>query len=313
MPLTLKDPDALLALGRALAATGYRFTTVTPATHARVNARPGSAWAHDLRGVFGWSRPFAGSVVPAPLMDLMRAAGVLQAVAGGWRSSVRASSLGGHLYFHSAFPAADEDAVFFGPDTYRFVPAIMRSLDALAASPARIIDIGCGAAPAAIALALSFPHAQVLAADVNDTALALAAVNARLAGAAHVAPCRSSLLDDVDGRFDLIVSNPPYVLDPDARTYRHGGGLHGAQLSVDLVEAALDRLQPGGTLMLYTGVAMTGADDPFLASIRPMLDRHGARWTYEELDPDVFGEQLDEPGYGDVERIAAVWLLVRRP
>jgi methylase of polypeptide subunit release factors len=307
------DSVALAALGHALQRAGYRFTTVTPATHQRVNARAENAWAHDLRGVFGWSRPFRDGVVAPALMNLMREAGILQAADGGWRSAVRASSLNGRLYFHSAYPATGDDAVFFGPDTCRFVAAIVRGLGALAAAPARIADIGCGAAPAAIELALRFPQAEVVASDVNESALAIAAVNARLAGAAHLEPCRSRLLDGLEGQFDLIVSNPPYVLDPDERTYRHGGGMHGAQLSVELVEAALGRLRPGGTLMLYTGVAMTGPDDPFMQAILPFLGARGARWSYEELDPDVFGEQLDQPDYHDVERIAAVWLVATVP
>lgn len=307
------DSAALAALGHALQRAGYRFTTVTPSTHRRVNARPENAWAGDLRGVFGWSRPFKDGVVAPALVNLMREAGVLQAVDGGWRSAVRASSMNGHLYFHSAFPTTDDDAVFFGPDTSRFVAATLRGLGALAQAPARIVEIGCGAAPAAIELALRFPQAQVLAADINDSALALAAVNARLAGAPNVEPCRSSLLDDLEGDFDLVISNPPYILDPDERTYRHGGGLHGAQLSVDLVQSALERLRPGGTLMLYTGVAMTGAGDPFMQAILPFLAKRGARWSYEELDPDVFGGQLGEPGYHDVERIAAVWLMATAP
>ena len=45
--------DALLRLAAAVRDTGYRFVTVTPATHARVNARPGNEWAHGLRDVFG--------------------------------------------------------------------------------------------------------------------------------------------------------------------------------------------------------------------------------------------------------------------
>jgi methylase of polypeptide subunit release factors len=307
------DPAALYALGHVLLRAGYRFTTVTPSTNRRVNARAENAWAQDLRGVFGWSRPFREGVVAPALLNLMREAGVLQVVNGGWRATVRASTLNGHLYFHSAYPTADDDAVFFGPDTSRFVAALLRSLGALAAPPARVADIGCGAAPAAIELALRFPQAQVAAADVNESTLVLAAVNARLAGAAHVEPCRSSLFDGLEGQFDLVVSNPPYVLDPDGRTYRDGGGLHGAQLSVDLVRVALDRLRPGGALMLYTGVAMTGPDDPFMQAIRPSLAAHGAHCSYEELDPDIFGEQLDEPDYHDVERIAAVWLVATRP
>lgn len=313
MSIPYHDSVALAALGHALLRAGYRFTTVTPATNRRVNARAGNAWASDLRGVFGWSRPFRDGVVAPALVNLMREAGVLQAVDGGWRSAVRASSLNGRLYFHSAFPTTQDDAVFFGPDTWRFVAAILRGLGALARAPQRIVDIGCGAAPAAIEVALRFPQAQVIAADINDSALALAAINARLSGAPNVEPRRSSLLDDLEGDFDLIVSNPPYVLDPDGRTYRHGGGMLGAQLSVDLVQSALERLQPGGTLMLYTGVAMTGADDPFMQAILPFLAKRGAQWSYEELDPDVFGGQLDQPGYEDVERIAAVWLVATAP
>jgi hypothetical protein len=47
------DDDALLRLAAAVRATGYRFVTVTPATHARVNPRPGNAWARDLRACSG--------------------------------------------------------------------------------------------------------------------------------------------------------------------------------------------------------------------------------------------------------------------
>ncbi|GAB3431126.1 class I SAM-dependent methyltransferase [Massilia solisilvae] len=312
MPLDIHDPDALVQLGRALCAHGYRFTTVTPATHRRVNARAGNATASDLRGVFGWSRPFADTLLPPDVRTLMQRANVLVQATDGWRSAVRAATLGEQLYFHSAYPAAERDAVFFGPDTVRFVAAVLRGLASLKTAPRRIIDIGCGAAPCAIGLALRYPHAEVIAADVNPSALALAAINARLAGVPHVQPCRSSLLDDVSGDFDLVVANPPYVLDSQGRTYRDGGGLHGAQLSVDLVRAALARLRAGGTLMVYTGVAMTSADDPFLQAITPALERHAASWTYGELDPDVFGELLAQQGYEDVERIAAVWLVASR-
>jgi methylase of polypeptide subunit release factors len=313
MTLTILDSGALVALGRALSGIGYHFTTVTPATHRRVNARPGNAWAADLRGVFGWSRPFQAGVVPDALLDLMRAAGVLAESSEGWRSTVRASTLDGRLYFHSAFPTNEDDAVFFGPDTYRFVAAIDRSGDRLADAPQRIADIGCGAAPAAIELALRYPGAEVFAADVNESALALARVNAILNGAAEVITCNSSLLDGLSGDFDLVVTNPPYMLDPQQRAYRDGGAMHGAQLSVDLVGAALERLRPGGTLLVYTGVALQGARDPLLEAIRPALEKAGARWSYEELDPDVFGEQLAASGYRDIERIAAVWLNASLP
>ena len=75
-PAAADSDDALLRLAAAVRATGYSFTTVTPATHARVDARPGNAWARDLAGVLGWSRPFRPEILPPGLFDLMRRAGV---------------------------------------------------------------------------------------------------------------------------------------------------------------------------------------------------------------------------------------------
>jgi hypothetical protein len=72
------------------------------------------------------------------------------------------------------------------------------------------------------------------------------------------------------------------------------------------------RLRSGGRLLLYTGVAITGDSDHFLESLRAQLDAQCASWSYEELDPDIFGGQLGEPGYEEVERIAAVWLQARK-
>jgi len=310
MTSTPYDPDALLALGQALRQAGYQFITVTPATHRRVNGRPDSAWAQDLRGVFGWSRPFREESLPKEVLALMRRAGVLAEKDGALCATVRASSIGSRLYFHSAFPTHAEDAVFFGPDTYRYIAALKRSMDGLT-PPRRVVDIGAGSGAGAIEVAARFPDAQVFAADINERALALAAVNARLNATPKVEARYSDLLQDLDGEFDLVLSNPPYILDPDKLRYRHGGDMRGAGLSLQIVDAALERLAPGGTLLLYTGIAIVDGRDEFLETIRPRLDE-ACDWTYEELDPDIFGGQLDCEGYEEVERIAAVWLQARK-
>ena len=52
--------------------------------------------------------------------------------------------------------------------------------------------------------------------------------------------------------------------------------------------------------------------DPFRMAVEPMLSRAGLVWSYEELDPDVFGEELERDVYQFVDRIAAVWLCVTR-
>jgi methylase of polypeptide subunit release factors len=300
-------PDAaLFALGQALRQAGYHHVTVTPASHQRVLGRPAPQRKASLTDVLGWSRPFRDGDLAPHWAALMREAGILVPAGDGWRSSVRLSSLGGQLYFHSAYPTSAADAVFFGPDTYRFVRALRPELEAKGVS--RAADIGCGAGAAAIAIALRWPQAEVLALDINQAALRMTGLNAALANAGNVTPLHSDMLDAVGGQFDLIVANPPYLLDPCQRAYRHGGGELGAGLSERIVATALERLAPNGRLLLYTGVAMVDGVDPFLARIGPMLERAGATWNYEEIDPDIFGEELDEAEYRGVERIAAVWL-----
>jgi methylase of polypeptide subunit release factors len=143
-------------------------------------------------------------------------------------------------------------------------------------------------------------------------ALRYTAINAALAGVANVSVEHSDLLNDIAGTFDLIVANPPYMLDAGQRAYRHGGGALGAELSLRIVDQARERLSPGGTLLLYTGVAIVEGRDALLEAVRLRLAGPAFSWFYRELDPDVFGEQLLEPGYEQVERIAAVALTVTR-
>ena len=53
--------------------------------------------------------------------------------------------------------------------------------------------------------------------------------------------------------------------------------------------------------------------DGFREQATAMCHEAGARCDYAELDPDIFGEELGEPAYADVERIAAVGLVVKLP
>lgn len=303
---------ALLQLGRRLQADGYRFITPTPLTHQRVNDRAFGQSARTLREVFGWSRSFEPGLLSADEQRQLQQAGVLEESNGRLKSHVRWSSLDDLLFAHSGFPTDAADAVFFGPDSYRFAQLIHSHLQQSFAPVRRAVDIGCGAGVGAIVIARARREAEVLAVDINPAALRLTAVNAALAEVANVSIEASDVLQDVDGTFDLIVANPPYMADPAERAYRHGGGALGAQLSVRIVEQALNRLTAGGSLVLYTGVAMIDGCDPFLDALAPYLDSARFGWTYREIDPDVFGEELLMPGYQRVERIAVVALIVTR-
>ena len=303
---------ALLQLGRRLQADGYRFVTPTPLTHQRVNDRAFGQSARTLRDVFGWSRTFEPGLLAAEEQRQLQQAGVLEESNGRLKSLVRWSSLDDLLFVHSGYPTEAADAVFFGPDSYRFAQLIHAHLQQSFAPVRRAVDIGCGAGVGAIVIARARHDAEVLAVDINPAALRLTAVNAALAELANVAIETSDVLQDVDGQFDLIVANPPYMADPAERAYRHGGGAFGEQLSLRIVEQALYRLAPGGSLVLYTGVAMIEGHDPFLEALVPRLESPLFAWTYRELDPDVFGEELLTPGYQRVERIAVVALVVTR-
>lgn len=308
--------DPLVALGRWLQTRDYRFITCTPTTHARVNARPGAQQAHDLRDVFGWSRPFAADLVPPPVLQWLQEAGMLLQEGNWVRSAVRFSFLGGQLYAHSSYPTVDAQAVFFGPDSYRFANWIESELrrEPLPGA-ARILDVGCGAGPGGMVAALAGrdENAEVVLADINPHALRHARVNAQLAGLDRVGLVLSDLYAHVSGEFDLIVANPPYLVDPLVRTYRNGGGPLGGGLSQLIVAQGLPRLRPGGRLLLYTGAAMVDGDDPLQASLRSLVPQRDWGFDYRELDPDVFGEELEAPAYQQAERIAAVGLVLQRP
>jgi methylase of polypeptide subunit release factors len=152
--------------------------------------------------------------------------------------------------------------------------------------------------------------AELVLTDVNPLALRFARINARHAGLDLVTCCAPGL-SGVAGEIDLVVANPPFVMDEGRRAYRDGGGLHGAGLSLDWAGEAVRRIAPGGAILLYTGSAIVGGRDVF----REMLEgsaASGCTLRYTEIDPDIFGELLEEPAYCEVERIAAVGAVIRR-
>lgn len=307
------DEAAVLALARAVRETGYTFTTVTPASHAHVNARPRHAEAKNLRDVFGWSRPFRADLLPEPILRLMREASAVVEDGPLLRSTIRFSSLDGELFAHSAYPPSAADAVFFGPDTMRFAGAVVTHLESRTAPVRRAVDLGCGSGAAGICVAKRAPGAETVLVDINPAAMRAARINARLAGTEGVVVRRSDMLRDVEGPFDLIVSNPPFMIDTAARAYRNGGGPLGAGLSLAVAEQAVERLSPDGSLVLFTGAAIVEGEDPFREAVANLCGRAGLDWTYREFDPDEYGEELASEAYEAVERLALVVLVATRP
>ena len=316
----LPQSDSLANVLRHVGDTGYRFTTTTPLTHQRLLDYRGGEPGTTLRDVFGWNLPFLAGAVPPDLLDLMTRAGILVRRGAFLKSALRIASMDDLLFAHSAFPTTDQAAVFFGPDTYRFVRFVLSHLPAMVAAapagvPLRLIDIGCGSGAGGIVVARALRRAGLAVDttlnDINPLALDTSALNAQHAGVS-VTLALGDALDSVVGDFDLIIANPPFLDDAQQRAYRHGGAGLGRALSLRIAVDALARLAPGGRLLLYTGVAMIDGIDPFLAELTPLLAAAGCDWSYQEIDPDIFGDELSRPIYAHVDRIAAVGLVATR-
>ena len=130
--------------------------------------------------------------------------------------------------------------------------------------PRRVLDLCTGSGCLAVLAAKSFPRATVTASDIDRGALEVARRNiARHRLGRRIRLVRSDLFDDVTGRYDLIVANPPYVsaaamkkLPPEYRHEPRGalaGGLDGLFLVKQMIRKAGSRLRAGGTLLCEVG------------------------------------------------------------
>jgi ribosomal protein L3 glutamine methyltransferase len=175
----------------------------------------------------------------------------------------------------------------------RFAPLLTRE-------PRRILDLCAGGGCIGIACALAFPEAKVVLADISSEALEVARINVTaLALQERVELVRSDLFKNVTGKFDLIVTNPPYVAEdeydelPDEYRQEPRLGLvtdkHGIDIPLRILEQASTYLRPGGLLLLETGATW-----PLLADARQDLPflwlefEHGGEGicalTKEQLD-----------------------------
>lgn len=123
----------------------------------------------------------------------------------------------------------------------------------------RALDVGTGNGIQAL---LAAPHAaQVVATDVSERALEYAAFNLALNAVQNVELRQGSLLDAVAGeRFDLVVSNPPYVISPESAFLYRDSGMGGDRVSESLVRSLPDVLTEGGYASVMVSWVQSGGD-----------------------------------------------------
>jgi release factor glutamine methyltransferase len=149
---------------------------------------------------------------------------------------------------------------------------------------ARVLDLCTGSGILAISLKLSEPEARVTGADISGEALMVARENAHRLG-----PCvewaEGDLFGAVEGAFDLIVCNPPYLSKEDMENLQRevareprlalDGGPDGLCFYRRIVRALPRRLNPGGSALFELGLGQAGA-------VSGML-RRWARWKSSRI------------------------------
>lgn len=184
------------------------------------------------------------------------------------------------------------------PETEHLVEEVLKR----AKERPRVLEIGTGTGCVAVTLACEHEEATVVATDVRAGNLDLAHRNAlRHEVESRIHFVHSDLFEQVEGVFDIICSNPPYVaetdwdsLSPTIRNYEDRAALLAGPEGLDLIDQLIsrspERLKPNGSLIFEFGAGQR-------ASIERMLADHG----YRDLR---FAKDL-----ADIDRIA----VARRP
>lgn len=149
-------------------------------------------------------------------------------------------------------------------DTETIVEAALAAVPDRSA-PLQILDIATGSGAIALALLSELPNAQAVATDLSAPALAIARENAALTGLApRIAFVETRWAEGVEGPFDLVVSNPPYIasavietLEPEVKDHEPrlalDGGTHGLDPYPHLFSEARRLLKPGGVAVFESG------------------------------------------------------------
>ncbi len=321
--MSARVPDASIAapLREALARCNYNTGGVMVALGGDAESSPGDAPVHARRlgtddqavlvrlfllGLEVEVERAKAALAPARLEELERGGLIEVEERSRVRCPIRVSPFEGLLLAHDPEVVDDPE-----PDIVTGLNSAARTLASLTPRrPAgRALDVGTGSGVQAL---LAAKHAeQVVATDVNPRALAFTELGAALSGFGHVECREGSFFDPVEGEeFDLVVSNPPYVISPDAQLVYRDGGLERDEVSRIAVTGAASHLAEGGLAMVLANW-VHGAGERWDRPLRDWLDGSGcdalllhhlsedgleyaAKWnTRHRRDPETHARVLD--------------------
>ncbi len=204
----------------------------------------------------------------------------------------------GHKDFYNRRFAVDSRVLIPRSETELLVAEVLKRLPADA--PSRVLDLCTGSGCIAVTIAAQLPTTSVWAVDISAEACAVARDNAQT----HQVDGRVTVMQGnlwealpTDARFDLIVSNPPYIASASIPTLQRevqkepklalDGGENGLTLIARIVDGALERLKPGATLALEIG-------DEQGEAVAGLLTRAG----YHDVRVDKDLARLDRLAFG---------------
>ena len=221
-----------------------------------------------LRAAVGLS---AASLISAPEAAL-GAAAAARLTEFAVRRSAREplSKITGRREFWGLALEVSRDVLDPRPETEVLVEVALEAIGERRGSPLRILDLGVGSGAILCALLTECPEAAGLGVDASPAAVDVARRNLAACGLAGRADIRvGSWTEGVDGPFDLIVSNPPYIrfadieaLEVEVRDFDPRLALDGGSDGLDayraIVPACLDLLAANGRLILEVGAGQGG-------------------------------------------------------
>jgi release factor glutamine methyltransferase len=180
----------------------------------------------------------------------------------------------------------NKDVLIPRPDTEVIIEETLSVCEKQALDKPRILDIGTGSGAIALAFAKELPRARIVATDISPAALTIAKKNTRNLGLAkHIEFLHGDLFEPVEGIFDIIVSNPPYIADqeyqklpPGVKDYEPKEALWAGQTGVEFYEKLIyqskNHLNKNGWLLLEIGAKQE-------ASVRKIMENCE---YYENID-----------------------------
>lgn len=257
---------ALLAEGRLrLAQSG----SATPALDARLLLQHAAGLTHE-------------EIVAEPSLEVTAGAAFRALIARRERHEPVSRILGERQFYGRTFkltPAVLDPR----PETECLIEEALR----LGSPDARILDLGTGSGAIIVTLLAEWPGATGLASDVSAEALAVAADNARRLSVADLLRfVQANWFEGVEGEFDLIVSNPPYIvhsdlagLAADVRDFDPAvaldGGADGLSAYREIAKAARAHLSGRGLILVEIGAGQTSEVDAIFrqAGFAPVGER----------------------------------------